>query len=725
MKILKLAQTDVPRKPDVMTDEERDRFGLTTKDQSMYNAFQDIAGMIRERQALAPEQRMAQWKTSVEADIDRLGYHQIPRLFDPADKYALALRRGGRGYEAFKNGFQGWQAADETPRYPTKSKAQLGKTIASFATLEEASEWIKQKFSEMEGSDKGNITANASSGDTRNFLLDLDNWGLIESHRDIDKQSANTWDVVYSNALLNDNAFLTTNPKFVDILKHANFSAYNVKTEENIDASKLAQLVLNVGDERDFWVLVNQNESIYATERSIEKRDVEMGDDQRPGHYEMYGSDELRPQADAKSLWQMPRFAQSELKDCQRCKGKGGYYTKLRNPRGGSQSQESYVPCDMPGCHNGKYDPSTLCQECHDADGHELPIGIIGKPKATQTSKSLWQMPRLAQQVFGEPATYTYHINLDERGSFYADVRNSSGKTVFEIKAGNEIGPDESSIFDDGFMKHPHDLDGLKQHLVNLGIMSPKTKLVDGNVSSSRMKPDKRVEKKRVYDPTKPWTRMYDPELKDFDERGTRTSSVAHAASEWEPPKTAGSLWELKKAQNSKPADVDQILSDLAKPAPCLEDVDKIAQLLVAGDKAGATAMFNGICKAKKLKDFEAVMLSEKIRKRVKELDVKTAAVIPDDGIADGGEPYTDEEMDLMEAQSKPKKWHIKVTFDDGDTIETQINGTQDEIRRHYLTNDFELANEKSTHRGVQVEFVKELGEVPWTYYGESARPKP
>lgn len=45
---------------------------------------------------------------------------------------------------------------------------------------------------------------------------------------------------------------------------------------------------------------------------------------------------------------------------------------------------------------------------------------------------------------------FEYFINLDERGSFYADVRNPQGETVFEIKVGNELSEDESSIFDDG-----------------------------------------------------------------------------------------------------------------------------------------------------------------------------------------------------------------------------------------------------------------------------------
>jgi hypothetical protein len=97
--------------------------------------------------------------------------------------------------------------------------------------------------------------------------------------------------------------------------------------------------------------------------------------------------------------------------------------------------------------------------------------------------------PALARfaQEFAEPATYMYHINLDERGTFYADVRNSSGKTVFEIKIDDSTDPnydhgDGGNIFTDGFMKHKHDMDGLRQYLIHLGVMSPKTRLVDAEL---------------------------------------------------------------------------------------------------------------------------------------------------------------------------------------------------------------------------------------------------
>lgn len=75
---------------------------------------------------------------------------------------------------------------------------------------------------------------------------------------------------------------------------------------------------------------------------------------------------------------------------------------------------------------------------------------------------------------------YTYYINLDERGCFCADVRNPNGKTVFEIKAGDELEEDETSIFEDGFMKHKDDMEGLQTYLRQLGFI-PQTATIQNN----------------------------------------------------------------------------------------------------------------------------------------------------------------------------------------------------------------------------------------------------
>lgn len=68
-----------------------------------------------------------------------------------------------------------------------------------------------------------------------------------------------------------------------------------------------------------------------------------------------------------------------------------------------------------------------------------------------------------------------YFVNLDERGDFFADVRDSSGVTVFEVRA-----EDDSTIglIEDGFMRHKTDLDGLRAHLVDLGLIDPGADLL-------------------------------------------------------------------------------------------------------------------------------------------------------------------------------------------------------------------------------------------------------
>jgi len=68
-------------------------------------------------------------------------------------------------------------------------------------------------------------------------------------------------------------------------------------------------------------------------------------------------------------------------------------------------------------------------------------------------------------------ATFTYTIDLDERGFFRAHVDNSKDETVFNILAGNELAEDESSIFDDGFMNHKNDLVGLESYLQDLEVI--------------------------------------------------------------------------------------------------------------------------------------------------------------------------------------------------------------------------------------------------------------
>lgn len=82
---------------------------------------------------------------------------------------------------------------------------------------------------------------------------------------------------------------------------------------------------------------------------------------------------------------------------------------------------------------------------------------------------------------------YGYYINLDERGDFYADVRDADGSTVFEIRAGESLGEDESSIFEDGLMRDKHDLSGLTEHLRSLGVIPQDAKVLRSSEFEQRL----------------------------------------------------------------------------------------------------------------------------------------------------------------------------------------------------------------------------------------------
>ena len=66
---------------------------------------------------------------------------------------------------------------------------------------------------------------------------------------------------------------------------------------------------------------------------------------------------------------------------------------------------------------------------------------------------------------------FGYYINLDERGDFYADVRDQANKTIFEIRIDGGDEDAGSSIFVDGFMSSKNDIAGLEHHLRDTGII--------------------------------------------------------------------------------------------------------------------------------------------------------------------------------------------------------------------------------------------------------------
>lgn len=75
--------------------------------------------------------------------------------------------------------------------------------------------------------------------------------------------------------------------------------------------------------------------------------------------------------------------------------------------------------------------------------------------------------------------TYEYYINLEERGEFYADIRNSLGDTVYDLFQDEETGVIQPVY--DGFMKHTKDLVGLRKYLIYRGIIKIEDEVIKGN----------------------------------------------------------------------------------------------------------------------------------------------------------------------------------------------------------------------------------------------------
>lgn len=69
---------------------------------------------------------------------------------------------------------------------------------------------------------------------------------------------------------------------------------------------------------------------------------------------------------------------------------------------------------------------------------------------------------------------YTYHIDLNERGSFHAHVESPKGKIIYCLSNEDEDGQEgELPEVTDGFMKHCFDVQGLTQYLRDMQVIKP------------------------------------------------------------------------------------------------------------------------------------------------------------------------------------------------------------------------------------------------------------
>jgi hypothetical protein len=111
-----------------------------------------------------------------------------------------------------------------------------------------------------------------------------------------------------------------------------------------------------------------------------------------------------------------------------------------------------------------------------------------------------WREYVTAPDIFG------YYVNLDERGGFFADVRDVQGKTVVEIKTGNALddGEEESMIVEDGFMKHKADIDGLTEYLRSVGAIGAESEVLEMQEFEARVSAWKELREPETYESPSP-----------------------------------------------------------------------------------------------------------------------------------------------------------------------------------------------------------------------------
>jgi CheY-like chemotaxis protein len=64
-----------------------------------------------------------------------------------------------------------------------------------------------------------------------------------------------------------------------------------------------------------------------------------------------------------------------------------------------------------------------------------------------------------------------------------------------------------------------------------------------------------------------------------------------------------------------------------------------------------------------------------------------------------------------------PRRWSLRVTFDDGEIMPVEINGKLQEVKDYYLNNEFVLPDETTMHKPINVEVLEDMGPAHSTYH--------
>lgn len=138
-------------------------------------------------------------------------------------------------------------------------------------------------------------------------------------------------------------------------------------------------------------------------------------------------------------------------------------------------------------------DPKGDREQCRDNDVDMRQFYEIAFQDGTVTKDMQEEEKRLRDELEAKIDLYFgYSVDLDERGSFRASVRNSRDECVFTVLGGDALPEDCTDLVTDGFMRHLRDLDGLRDHLQALGVMPGGAHLLDIDEAERRV--DKLIE---------------------------------------------------------------------------------------------------------------------------------------------------------------------------------------------------------------------------------------
>lgn len=117
-------------------------------------------------------------------------------------------------------------------------------------------------------------------------------------------------------------------------------------------------------------------------------------------------------------------------------------------------------------------------------DVHEITAGTSGVREPT--AEDFQSIADVIGVAFEEPMEmpehrapiYGYYVKLNELGAYEADVRDESGKTVFEVRAGTSLGKGDVGIFDEIDMGAGEYLPPLESYLRTLDIIPANARLM-------------------------------------------------------------------------------------------------------------------------------------------------------------------------------------------------------------------------------------------------------